>query len=317
MKDNNLIERYVYEVGRHLPSRMRADVSLEIKGALEDILEERGIDPERDQKALEGLLIEYGNPEKVAASYLPERYLISPQLFPLFLMVLKIVLAVIGGLTLVGFVVSGVTVGFRWSILWEFFGSLVGNLFTVVGSLAITFSLLEHFGVFDNEKDEDWHPKSLPQLEDPDLPKRGDLITGIIFSAAALVIFNAFPNIVAFYGSHDSVWGVIARLTPEFKTYIPWLSSIWAIEIAMNAEVLRLGSWNRVSRFVEFLHSGFAILVLYRIVEGGSILTLSVLDFIVKGSLFIALIVMSIEWLGQTYRLSRSLISPRKPLLVD
>jgi hypothetical protein len=48
MQANDMLERYVHEVGRHLPNKLRADVSLEIKSALEDILDERGVDSEKD-----------------------------------------------------------------------------------------------------------------------------------------------------------------------------------------------------------------------------------------------------------------------------
>ncbi len=47
-----------------------------------------------DNVMIEEVLKEYGSPAKVAAAYHPTRYLIGPQLYPFFLMVVKIVLGV-------------------------------------------------------------------------------------------------------------------------------------------------------------------------------------------------------------------------------
>jgi hypothetical protein len=316
MQANDMLERYVHEVGRHLPNKLRADVSLEIKSALEDILDERGVDSEKDAAAVEAVLLEYGNPEKVAASYQPERWLIGPKLFPLFTLVLKIVMAVIGGLILLGFTVSAVTSGFTWSALLGFVGSLWQSFVGILGMLVIVFFFLERNGV-SGDQEETWDPNSLPKIKDSNLLKRRDLIISITFAVAALVIFNGFPDWVAIYGSHNGVWGVIARLTPEFMQHIPWLSAVWALEIALNAEVLRQGRWNIATRWAEALHGAFTIFVLYRIIEGGPILTFAILSSLVKGALSIAIIVTIIELLSQLYRIIRSAITSSNPVLAE
>ena len=317
MEKENLVDRYVHEVGRHLPSRTRADLSLEIRSALGDLLEERGIDAEKDPEAVEALLREYGHPEQVAASYQPERWLVGPKLYPLFILVLKSVLAVVGGLTRVGFVISGATAGLSGEILWAFFSSLVDSALGILGILVVVFTVLERLGAGDDEDEEEWDPKSLPQVEDPDLAKRGDLLGSIAFSAGALMLFNLFPEWVAVYGSHDGEWGVIARLTPSFRAFIPWLSALWAIEIALSAEVLRQGRWSRFTRSVEVLHGAFGMFVLYRIVEDGPILTLAPLGWLVKGAITIVLVVMAIEWVGQVYRLLRNAIVPQRRMVIE
>ena len=101
----NLIERYTAEVGKHLPRKMRADIETEIRSTLEDMLEERSQKAGRptDDEMVKDLLKEYGAPDKVAATYLPERYLIGPKLFPIFTLVLKIVFSVLTALALIGF----------------------------------------------------------------------------------------------------------------------------------------------------------------------------------------------------------------------
>jgi hypothetical protein len=76
MKENemNLIDRYITEVGKHLPRKNRADIEAEIRSTLEDMLEERtqGEGP-ADEAAIMNLLKEYGSPREVAATYKTHR----------------------------------------------------------------------------------------------------------------------------------------------------------------------------------------------------------------------------------------------------
>lgn len=124
MKNNKFIDPYVQEIGRHLPRKIREDVKLEIRGALEDRLEERGLDAKKDAAELQKILIDYGDPEKVATSYLPEKWLIGPKIYPTFEMALKIALTVIIGLSLLGFSVSVFRNEFSLLLLGRLFENL-------------------------------------------------------------------------------------------------------------------------------------------------------------------------------------------------
>jgi uncharacterized protein (UPF0216 family) len=50
MKENemNLIDKYITEVGKHLPRKNRADIEAEIRSTLEDMLEERSAGARRE-----------------------------------------------------------------------------------------------------------------------------------------------------------------------------------------------------------------------------------------------------------------------------
>src|SRR6188474_235110 len=103
----NLIDRYITELGKHLPRRNRTDIEAEIRSTLEDMLDERkqANGPSDEATVLE-LLKEYGSPREVAATYKTHQYLIGPRLFPTFEMVLRIVFAVVSGASLIGLGVS-------------------------------------------------------------------------------------------------------------------------------------------------------------------------------------------------------------------
>ncbi len=78
----NLLDAYITEVGRRLPAKNRADIEAEIRSAIQDMLDEKSQatgKPVDEAMTLE-VLKAYGDPEKVAASYRGERYLIGPRL---------------------------------------------------------------------------------------------------------------------------------------------------------------------------------------------------------------------------------------------
>ena len=67
----DLIDRYIEEVGRFLPRKIRSDVQRELRSTLEDSLESRlanGRDDDAETTQL-ALLTELGHPEELAASY--------------------------------------------------------------------------------------------------------------------------------------------------------------------------------------------------------------------------------------------------------
>ncbi|HSQ18530.1 MAG TPA: hypothetical protein VLM83_12575, partial [Anaerolineales bacterium] len=74
-----LVTRYVSEVGRQLPEKTRADLEKEIRSLIEAALDDRAQKTGRpvDEDMIVEVLKEFGPPEKMAASYLPERYLIG------------------------------------------------------------------------------------------------------------------------------------------------------------------------------------------------------------------------------------------------
>lgn len=99
----NLIDRYIQHIGKHLPEKSREDVKREIRSLVEDSLEDRSRELGRpiDEALAVAVLKEFGRPEKMAASYTPERYLIGPRLYPIFWLVVKIVASVLLAITLV------------------------------------------------------------------------------------------------------------------------------------------------------------------------------------------------------------------------
>ena len=92
----NLMERYIIEVGRHLPRKGREEVLNELRSTLQDMLDDRVVEGKPAEADVEALLREYGSPRQVAKSYGSEQYVIGPDLYPFFVMVTRYGLMAIG-----------------------------------------------------------------------------------------------------------------------------------------------------------------------------------------------------------------------------
>src|SRR5271157_3332190 len=120
-----LIERYLQEIGRHLPANKRADILSELRSSLNDSLEAQTNDQPSEEAVIQ-IIKEMGAPRKVAASYYPEgQYLIGPEMFPLFQRIAGFVVAGTVGGQLIAAIVS-LTVSHRAdSLIQEFVQILI------------------------------------------------------------------------------------------------------------------------------------------------------------------------------------------------
>src|SRR5687767_14447802 len=174
-----LIDRYVVQVGKYLPAKTREDIEKELKSTLEDMLEDRAqklARPADEAMELE-LLREYGAPDKVADTYHSTQYLIGPRMYPTFIMVLKIVFAVLGALAVVGLVVALGKVGFAGrefaQTLMQTVGGYIGAAITAFGNVVLVFVLLDRFMPDSDIKglktSEEWDPATLLKEQDPNM----------------------------------------------------------------------------------------------------------------------------------------------------
>ena len=182
------------------------------------------------------VLREYGEPEKVAASYREPRYLIGPRLFPAFLTVLKIVLAVLGALALAGLVYTLTRLGTvpLETILREGIESLAKYLsaaVTVFGNVVLIFAILELVLPRVGRKSKAWDPRSLLGYTPADAIEPAGLAADIAFCAFAIVLFNFYPDWVGV--SYKEGSGLVQSgtiLTDAFFSLLPWLTIAWVAQ---------------------------------------------------------------------------------------
>jgi hypothetical protein len=279
----NLIDKYIAEVGKHLPRKQRADIEKEIRSTLEDMLEERNQAGASDEAQVIALLKEYGEPRKVAESYIGPRYLIGPRLLPTFELVLKIVLAVVLGAGLVGYAISAsITPSFAgtefFSFLGQFWAGLLGGMISAFGYVVIVFAILERVlpaKEFEKDKEEEWNPADLAKEPDPDEVKVSEAIATIIFTVAGLVIFNLYPNAVGIFFGSDGEWTFIPILSDAFFTYLPWINLLGVLQIVFNAYQLRQKMWTLFTRLCNIVIEVGTIALAIVMLSGPSLIDLS------------------------------------------
>lgn len=252
-----LIDRYVHAVGRQLPRNKRADIEAELRSALTDSLEARSQgEPTQDQVV--AVLKEFGQPEKVAASYWPEgQYLIGPRLFPLFRMVVGIALTVF---VVVQLVLFGVTAVFNPGALpsIEFFSDLINSAFMAFGVIVIVFAVLQRFDVRPEMEKEDWNPLDLPAAKETDDIKRTDLVVEMIFGLIFLAILIFLGDEIGFIVHPGSV----ILLNPVLPAYIPLIILALLLSLGLDVFLLWRGRWEIWSRLAKIGLNLFGIGIL-------------------------------------------------------
>lgn len=278
----NLLDKYVAAVGKNLPGKNRQDIEAELHSTLEDMLEDRSQQSGRpvDDAMVAELLKEYGAPDKVAAGYGPTRYLIGPRLFPMFEMVLKIVWTVLFAVSLFSFAISFSAhpegAGFI-SSLGQFFMQLIMGLITAFGNIVIIFAILERTlpaSEFEDEHKE-WDPAQLDKEPDPQRVKPAELIVGILFTAAALVIFNLYPEVIGVGFMTEGRWTFVPLLSQAFFSYLPWINLLSVLQIVLNLVLLRQGTWQIATRLFNIALDIAGIVLAYAMLTGPSLVNLA------------------------------------------
>jgi hypothetical protein len=309
MESNELIERYVYEVGRRLPRKMQADIQLELSSLLHDTLKEQadaeGVEPTPEMAA--AVLRDFGKPKEIAAQYHREQYLIGPQLFPTFKTIIVIVLTIISIGHAVGFIFSlarGEAPNF-WLSLGNMLVDYAQAVIFNAGLVTFVFAILERAPFERTTVSEmaDWDPFELPEVKDPDRIKRSEVTTGIFWTIFFIILFNYFPEYIGYIGIEGGEVKGFSLLASEFFVHVPWLTSIWSLEVLLKVIVLRDGRWQRSTRWAEFGLGLFTLYVMYQIVIGGPIFTLSILTSIMRVVIWIGLVFGVFGAIGQLYRL--------------
>ena len=265
----NLVDRYVNEVGRRLPRKQREDVKMELRSTLEDSLEDR-VDGEPSEEDVEAVLIEFGSPEKVAASYQPSgKYLVGPDMFPFFKIVIgAVLLAVSIGLAVaffMGAVFAGPADSETGRSIAVYLSKYIQALLTATGSVVVVFFVLQRFGIQPDVEDEsEWEPSQLPQVDDFDLVGRGESIAGIAFSAVFLLLLNVFADKIGIVVS----WGDEPMLNHIIQDNLLLLNVAIVLGLALNVYLLWQGRWNIYTRVAKLFIDVFWLIIIIRMVTG-------------------------------------------------
>jgi hypothetical protein len=282
----SLLDKYIFEIGKKLPQKNRIDLQTEIRSTIEDMLEDRSRTAKRpvNDEMIKAVLIEYGSPAKVAAAYHPTRYLISPQLYPFFTMVVKIVLTVLFAVTFAGFAFQSFTHSTSGTAFLASLGEFVLQFLTGatsgLGSIVIVFFILERVlpaSEFDDTK-ESWDPSDLEAEPDPHEVKRGEMIFEILFTVIGLIFINLYPHIFKSTMLTGGVWIFFPPLSDAFLHYLPWINLLAVLGLVLDVFLLRQGSWQTLSHLAGLVLDVSGILLAGIMLAGPSLINFSIND---------------------------------------
>ena len=204
---SDLVERYVHQVGRHVPQKERAEIQAELRSQILDQLDDRyeGA-PTADNVA--DVLRELGDPRAMALSYGGAQYLIGPELYPVMMSVLQRGWAIVP----IVVVVVNLIVGLFGGGGVDFVGLIVRVILNVLQALwifsavvVVIFAIMQHSGEDLDEitgRDKVFDPFALPEADDPAGIDKVDTAASAIFGTigiAFLLYFLRMGGLTLYY----------------------------------------------------------------------------------------------------------------------
>ncbi|MFD2044174.1 hypothetical protein ACFSTA_09790 [Ornithinibacillus salinisoli] len=248
-----IIDRYIYAVTQRLPQNQRKDISVELRGLIEDMVEERKNGNENTEEIIEEVLIELGSPRELAQKYRgTKRYLIGPEIFDAYLCVLKIVLIALSASMGIVFMIR--TILNPIAILDHFIDTIVTSIVTSFPSafawVTLIFVMVEISGNVKEKNiklDKDWVPSDLSPIPDPKREiKLVEPILGIVFFVFIMALFlfsNDYFGLYIFNNSEFS--SVIPFLNIDsFSYHLPFILLILGLSILKEVLKLIIGKWD-------------------------------------------------------------------------
>ncbi|MDF2520894.1 MAG: hypothetical protein K0R84_1522, partial [Clostridia bacterium] len=167
----DMINRYIYAVTKRLPEKQRDDIEKELRTLIDDMLEKYDGEEAYETK-VQKVLLDLGDPEILANNYrAAKRYLIGPQNFDNYMLILKIVM----GAVFLGISISSAITGILAAeknlidIVASYIGILFSALLQAFAWVTIAFAIAEHNGVKVNDHvqmKDTWNPAQLPPVPD-------------------------------------------------------------------------------------------------------------------------------------------------------
>ena len=292
-KEQELIDRYIYQVVRRLPRDQRGEVSLELQELIDDMLEAGG--------SAEDVLSKLGDPAKFAEKYQDRSHcLIGPEYYDNYVWLLRIVLTCVTATVFVVSVIQGIRDGIVLAdgetagaaimaagtgIANGFTGIFIAGL-SAFGGVTLAFAVMERRKIrFEMKKEKNWTVSDLgdnftgkqkvwtpgnlsPIPHKKAMISRGDSIVGIVFIMIFGVLLIFAPQ---FFGAVFPD-GEVVRTIPVFNLdqwdiILPLF--ILSLAIGLADEVLHLvvGHYCRLVMISSIVTGGLQMILLFLLLK--------------------------------------------------
>jgi len=267
-----LIDKYIYEIGKKLPVKTKKEIINELHSLMLDEIESQyGSDPSEDQ--LREYIDEYGSPWEVAARYRKDEMIISNAYSELYYLLIKIVVFALSIAFLTIFIINVVTHIDNPNILnniFKLFGNIISASLSGVGAVTIVFILISrNFDEKEIDIDIPWNAKELDAVHiTKEKESKGSLAFELILSIIFLSLLNYAPKFIGFLEKsfERSSIELGHYINPEvFSSLLLLISIVWVIEII--SIILKIVVENKYAYLFEIITNILNLGVLIYIIQ--------------------------------------------------
>jgi hypothetical protein len=263
-----LLERYLQAVRFLLPKKQRHDVDRELSEDLRSQIEEREAEMGRplEEDELAALLKGFGHPVVLALRYQQGRYLIGPEIFPLYWFAVKFVAGILAVvhilLPAIFFLLTNEPAGRIVGLFLRF----PGVALPVLAWITIAFAILETPAVRSaiEQSLSSWRPQSLPAIVKEE-PARRPSVTGFVLGVLLSVWWLAglqFPRLLLGPGADYVGFGPIF-----YRLYGP-MALAAALSIVLGWIRLSRPHWTRFSWMSGLVVDAMGLIILFLLQRG-------------------------------------------------
>lgn len=245
----NLFANYAAAVGHHLPLRGRKDIRRELEGTLADRLDDRMGESGRPATLEDAyaLLKETGHPIKTAASYYAHHHLIGPELYPFFVMVVRIALPVLAAVLLAVLILTAALRPEQPLSAPRVLPGILGNtaqaVLSAFGVIVLVFMVIERLdparrAAADLDPFQPWDPRELSLDRPKKELKSSDQVGELIGNLFAMVMLLFLPSLLARIFALIGLPPQVAVLSPAFLSLIPLLLAVSGAEMLLAVFLL-------------------------------------------------------------------------------
>ncbi|MBN9178033.1 MAG: hypothetical protein J0I43_11805 [Microbacterium sp.] len=274
-----LTDRYIDAVIRTLPERQRADVAQELGAAIADQLDARIESGEPADAAERRVLIDLGDPDRLAAGYADRPlHLIGPRSYLAWKRLLVLLLWIVPACAAVGVgtaeLISGAGVG-------ELIGAIVPVVISVIVHVCfwvtLVFAVIERTGhqLLDTTP---WTPDSLPDVRVSGA-RLSDLVGGLVF--LALLAGALVWDLLRGFAFVDGAW--IPFLNPAlWPGWVVVLVVLILVEVALTTSAFRVGRWTMPLAAMNAALAVVSASVLLWLLGGGMLVNPALIDLAIS-----------------------------------
>lgn len=268
----DLIDKYIYAIGKKLPYDSREEIKLELKSLILDEIESSyGSSPSKQE--VEKIIYEFGSPSEVAARYKKDDVVISKDYTSMYFMLIKILIAAMSLAFSVIFIIDLISNFDSFNVtnnILKLFANIFSSSLGAIGGLTCVMILLTRYS---NEKfinfEENWSIKELDAIRiKPEKESKIGIGFELFFSVLFLSLINFAPALISLaersFERSTIMLGHHINIV-VFKELLLFISIVWLLEIVSLIIKLITDESKLLSLYdiiVEFMNIGLLLYII-------------------------------------------------------